>query len=97
MTTETAARLVLTVGITSTLFLIGMGVGAIAGGLATWIEKRRAKAKAKKVVAALAEIAKDTTILQAEKVKADEKSSDDAKELARMVLATKKAADYSKK
>lgn len=97
MTTETAARLILTVGITSTLFLIGMGVGAIAGGLATWIEKRRANAKAKKVIAALAEIAKDTTILQAEKVKADEKSSDDAKELARMVLATKKAADYSKK
>ena len=97
MTTETAARLILTVGITSTLFLIGMGVGAIAGGLATWIEKRRANAKAKKVIAALAEIAKDTTILQAEKVKADEKSSDDAKELARMVLATKKAADCSKK
>ena len=97
MTTETVARLILTVGITSTLFLIGMGVGAIAGGLATWIEKRRACAKAKKVVAALAEIAKDTTILQAEKVKADEKSSDDAKELARMVLATKKAAEYSKK
>ena len=97
MTTETAARLVLTVGITSTLFLIGMGVGATAGGLATWIEKRRANAKAKKVIAALAEIAKDETLLQAEKVKADEKSSDDAKELARMVLATKKAADYSKK
>lgn len=97
MTTETAARLILTVGITSTLFLIGMGVGAIAGGLATWIEKRRANAKAKKVIAALAEIAKETTIYQAEKVKADEKSSKDAKELARMVLATKKAADYSKK
>lgn len=97
MTTETAARIILTVGITSTLFLIGMGVGAIAGGLATWIEKRRANAKAKKVIAALAEIAKDTTILQAEKVKANEKSSEDAKELARMVLATKNAADYSKK
>lgn len=97
MTTETAARLILTVGITSTLFLIGMGVGAIAGGLATWIEKRRANAKAKKVIAALAEIAKETTIYQAEKVKADEKSSKDAKELARMVLATKKAAEISKK
>ena len=97
MTTETAARLILTVGITSTLFIIGMGVGAIAGGLATWIEKRRAKAKAKKVVAALAEIAKDATLVQAEKVKEDKKSSEDAKELARMVLATKKAADYSKK
>lgn len=97
MTTETAARLIFTVGITSTLFLIGMGVGAIAGSLATWIEKRRANAKAKKVIAALAEIAKDTTLLQAEKVKADEKSSEDAKELARMVLATRKATDISKK
>lgn len=97
MTTETAARLILTVGITLTLFLIVMGVGAIAGGLATWIEKRRANAKAKKVIAALAEIAKDETLLQAEKVKADEKSSEDAKELARMVLATKKATDISQK
>lgn len=97
MTTETAARLILTVGITLTLFLIVMGVGAIAGGLATWIEKRRANAKAKKVIAALAEIAKDETLLQAEKVKADEKSSEDAKELARMVLATKKVTDISQK
>lgn len=97
MTTETAARLILTVGITSTLFLIGMGVGAIAGGLATWIEKRRASAKAKKVIAALAEIAKDATLVQAEKVKEDKKSSEDAKELARMVLATRKAAEISKK
>lgn len=97
MTTETAARLILTIGITSTLFLIGMGVGAIAGGLATWIEKRRANAKAKKVIAALAEIAKDATLVQAEKVKEDKKSSEDAKELARMVLATRKAAEISKK
>lgn len=97
MTTETTARLIFTVGITSTLFLIGMGVGAIAGGLATWIEKRRATAKARKVIASLAGIAEDSVIEQAKKVKADKESSKDAKELARMVLATKKAVDYSKK
>ena len=96
MSAELFEKIGITVSAISPMILIGIGAGALIAILMTAIEKRKAITRAKRMIAVLAEIAKDETLLQAEKVKEDEKSSDDAKELARMVLAAKESCEKAK-